>query len=87
MERTANMSNNSEEDGSILWSWMCWRRSQVYRRTQREDPVRVELVDLPLGFAPSSVEEVCNDLPRLQIAVSSSSLPSYSQLVKEIGAF
>ena len=28
---------------------MCWTRSPVYRSTERDEPVRVELVELPLG--------------------------------------
>ena len=75
------------EGGSILLSWMCWRRSPVYRSTEREEPIRVELVELPLGVAPSCAEEVSSGLPRLQSSGSSGSLPSYSELVREIGAF
>merc|ERR1719495_3055387 len=87
---------DTHSNESFLYRWMCWRRNTNYQLSVQEERLHVEmveLVDLPLGLSslPSSTSIKLEELsPQDSNSPSpsfrcSSILPSYSELVKEIG--
>merc|ERR1712179_442238 len=93
--RSHNTAMKDTASQSFLYSWMCWRRNSSYEIGLQEEVVKVELVemvDLPMGLSsiPYSADvniEKLNPRPSSPSlsSQSSSSLPSYSELVAEIG--
>merc|ERR1711874_91890 len=69
---------NPAQPNHSLYSWLCWRRPTTLEEEGMIRVTRVELVELPTGITESAITSSIT---------STESLPSYEELVNEIGAF